>query len=399
MGDSADNIPGIPGVGEKTATKIIVEYGSIENAHEHLEELKPNRARESMREHYDMAQMSKALATICTDSPIEFSYEKAKLGNLYTKEAFLLCRQLEFKNLLSRFDSAAVQEDTLEQEFFTCADLAGCEALFAQAEAGKTAGVSLVTENGRVFGAGLALNEEEIYYIPVEGMITEGYLCGKLEGLLYKVSESNTENIIKSNTDDVKKDPENEISDVNTDGTLKYDKKCVCALDVKALLKHIKSDDPMAVFDAGVAAYLLNPLKSSYTYDNMAKEYLNGRILPAREELLGKKTVEKAWEESAEGLAAWACYMAYTALACRKPMCEALRDTGMWNVYTQIELPLIFTLDSMEKWGISVKSEELKSYGEKLSVRIGELEKQIWQQAGEEFNICLLYTSPSPRDA
>ena len=387
MGDSADNIPGIPGVGEKTATKIIVEYGSIENAHEHLEELKPNRARESMREHYDMAQMSKALATICTDSPIEFSYEKAKLGNLYTKEAFLLCRQLEFKNLLNRFDSAAVQEDTLEQEFFTCADLAGCEALFAKAEAGKTAGVSLVTENGRVFGAGLALNEEEIYYIPVEGMITEGYLCGKLEGLLHKVSESNTENIMKSNTDDVKKDPENEISDVNTDGTLKYDKKCVCALDVKALLKHIKSDDPMAVFDAGVAAYLLNPLKSSYTYDDMAKEYLNGRILPAREELLGKKTVEKAWEESAEGLAAWACYMAYTALACRKPMCEALRDTGMWNVYTQIELPLIFTLDSMEKWGISVKSEELKSYGEKLSVRIGELEKQIWQQAGEEFNI------------
>ena len=109
--------------------------------------------------------------------------------------------------------------------------------------------------------------------------------------------------------------------------------------------------------------------------------------IPSREELLGKKTVEKAWEESAEGLTAWACYMAYTALACRKPMCEALRDTGMWNVYTQIELPLIFTLDSMEKWGISVKSEELKSYGEKLSVRIGELEKQIWQQAGEEFNI------------
>ena len=90
-------------------------------------------------------------------------------------------------------------------------------------------------------------------------MITEGYLCGKLEGLLHKVSESNTENIMKSNTDDVKKDPENEISDVNTDSTLKYDKKCVCALDVKALLKHIQFDDPMAVFDAGVAAYLLKP--------------------------------------------------------------------------------------------------------------------------------------------
>lgn len=361
MGDSADNIPGIPGVGEKTATKIITEYGTIENAHEHLEELKPNRARESMREHYDMAQMSKALATICTDSPIEFSYKDAKLGNLYTKEAFLLCRQLEFKNLLGRFGSEAVQEDTLEQEFFTCADLAGCENLFEKAENGKTTGVSLITENGQVYGAGLALSKEEIYYIPVEGMITEAYLCGKLETLFHKVSEYN-----------VKKNAESHV---------------ICALDVKAVLKHVTFDDPNAVFDAGVAAYLLNPLKSVYTYDDMAKEYLDGRMLPTREELLGKKTIGKAWEEGAEGLASWACYMAYTALACRAQMCEALKETGMWNVYTQIELPLIFTLDSMEKWGISVKGEELKNYGERLNVRIEELEKLIWQQAGEEFNI------------
>ena len=361
MGDSADNIPGIPGVGEKTATKLIVEYGSIENAHEHLEELKPNRARESMREHYDMAQMSKALATICTDSPIEFSYEKAKLGNLYTKEVFLLCKQLEFKNLLNRFDSETVQEDALEQEFFTCTDLAGCEALFEKAEAEKTAGVSLLTEEGRVYGAGLALSEEEIYYIPVEGMITEAYLCGKLENLFNKALENNKEN--------------------NTETHM------ICALDVKALLKHISFDDPAAVFDAGVAAYLLNPLKSVYTYDDMAKEYLNGRILPSKEELMGKKTIQKAWEEGAEGLTSWTCYMAYTALVCRKSMCDALQETGMWKVYTQIELPLIFTLDSMEKWGISVKGEELKSYGEKLNIRIEELEKLIWQQAGEEFNI------------
>ena len=374
MGDSADNIPGIPGVGEKTATKIIVEYGSIENAHEHLEELKPNRARESMREHYDMAQMSKALATICTDSPIDFSYEKAKLGNLYTKEAFILCRQLEFKNLLSRFDSEAVQEDALEQEFFTCADLSGCEALFEKAEAGARTGVSLISENGHVYGAGIALSEEEIYYIPVEEMVTEAYLCGKLETLFKKASEYNTKGNVKDSA-----------AANNTDaGTERH---VVCALDIKAILKHVTFDDPSAVFDAGVAAYLLNPLKSSYTYDDMAKEYLNGRILPTREELLGKKTAEKAWEESVEGLTFWACYMAYTAFACQVPMCETLRETGMWNVYTQIELPLIFTLDSMEKWGISVKGEELKSYGEKLNVRIEELEKLIWQQAGEEFNI------------
>ena len=353
MGDSSDNIPGIPGVGEKTATKIIAEYGTIENAHEHLEELKPNRARESMREHYDMAQLSKTLATINTDSPVDFSYEEAQLGNLYTKQAFLLCRQLEFKNLLSRFDGDAAQEDELELEFFTCEDLAGCEALFEKAAGKKELGVSLIADGDRVFGAGLALDQEEIYYIPVEGLVTESYLCSKLEQLF---QENQGESVI-------------------------------CATDVKALLKHLDFDEKTAVFDAGVAAYLLNPLKSVYTYDDMAKEYLNGQMLPTREELLGKDSFAKAWKNESEGLTSLACYQAYTALASRKPMSEALEEAGMWKVYTEIELPLIFTLDSMEKWGICVRGEELKSYGEKLNVRITELEKLIWQQAGEEFNI------------
>ena len=102
MGDSADNIPGIPGVGEKTATKLIVQYGSIENAHEHLEEVKPNKAKESLREHYDLAVLSKTLATINTDSPLEFAYEEARLQDLYTPEAYELCKRLEFKNVLMR---------------------------------------------------------------------------------------------------------------------------------------------------------------------------------------------------------------------------------------------------------------------------------------------------------
>ena len=356
MGDSSDNIPGIPGVGEKTATKIVAEYGTIENAHEHLEELKPNRARESMREHYDMAQLSKTLATICTESPIEFMHEQARLGDLYTKEAFLLCRQLEFKNLLGRFEGEAVQEETLEQEFFTCADLSGCEALFEKAAGCKVMGVSLATEKEQIFGMGMAFAQDEIYYIPVEGLITQAYLCTKLEELFAKSAAN--ENSPK-----------------------------ICALDVKSLLKSVKAENPDAVFDAGIAAYLLNPLKSSYTYDDMAKEYLDGRIFPTKEELLGKTSLQKAWEEGAQGLTSWTCYMAYTALACQEPMCEALKEAQMWDVYTQIELPLIFTLDSMEKWGICVKGEELKAYGERLNIRIKELEKLIWEQAGEEFNI------------
>ena len=132
---------------------------------------------------------------------------------------------------------------------------------------------------------------------------------------------------------------------------------------------------------------LLNPLKSSYSHDDIAREYLDGMMLPSKEDLLGKTSLKKAWEEELECLGNYACYQAFVPCMARKVLLEKLDETGMRKVYDEIELPLVFTLDSMEKWGISVKGEELKSYGEKLKVRIQELEKTIWQEAGEEFNI------------
>lgn len=350
MGDASDNIPGIPGVGEKTATKMIVEFGSIENAYAHLEEVKPNKARESLRAHYDLASLSKTLATINTDSPLEFSYEEARLGNLCTPEAYQLCKKLEFKNLMARFgSSSASEENTVLQNCFVCSDLNGAEALFKKASGKTEIGLALPGNQEEVYGLGIALDENEIYYVPVEGMLTKEYLCGKIQDL--------------------------------------SEKTVISALDVKSLLKHVKIGKPSQVFDLGIGAYLLNPLKSEYTYDDIAKEYLNGMILPSREELLGKTSLKKAWEDSLEELGTYASLQAYTALAAKKTVADALKETGMWKVYEEIEMPLVFTLDSMEKWGIRVKGDELKAYGEKLSVRIHELEKLIYVQAGEEFNI------------
>ena len=349
MGDSADNNPGIPGVGEKTATKLIVQYGSIENAHDHLEEIKPNKAKESLRDHYDLAQLSKTLATINTDSPLEYDYQEARLGNLYTQEAFQLCKRLEFKNLLSRFENVSAEEETLEENFFTCEDLAGAESIFEKAASCGHVGIDLLMDDEAVYGLGIALTKEEIYYIPSEGLITGEYLCGKVRDLSERV--------------------------------------ILCAMDIKALLKHVRISDASRIFDTGIGVYLLNPLKSSYSYDDVAREYLDGSIFPSREDLLGKTTFRKAWEESREGLFRYACYVAYTVCASRELIEEKLKETDMWKVYQDIELPLVFTLHSMEQWGICVRGEELKLYGEKLSVRISELEESVYQQAGEKFNI------------
>lgn len=120
MGDASDNIPGVPSIGEKTATSLIAAYGSIENCYSHLDEIKPPRAQKALGEHYDMAQMSKKLATICLDCPVEFRYEDAKIGNLYTPEAYQYMKRLEFKSLLTRFDASAVEdssESSLEEHF------------------------------------------------------------------------------------------------------------------------------------------------------------------------------------------------------------------------------------------------------------------------------------------
>lgn len=158
MGDSADNISGIPGVGEKTATRLIKEYGTVENAYAHAEEIPQKRARESLLEHYELAQLSRELAAICTDSPVEFSCEDAKVGDLYTKEAYELCRKLDFRSFLNRFDPAQVNEDSMEQDFFTCSDFEGCEALFEKAAQAEAVGVSLLGDKEGTYGLGLALN-------------------------------------------------------------------------------------------------------------------------------------------------------------------------------------------------------------------------------------------------
>lgn len=346
MGDASDNIPGIPGVGEKTATKIIVEYGSIENAHDHLEEIKPNKARESLRENYQNAKLSKTLAAIDTHAEVTLDKEGSKLGNIYTQEAYEYFHRLEFKNLLNRFDCQG-EQNHVEENFRVCNDLSQCEKIFTDALVYPAAGVQLITRNEEIYSAALSYGEQ-CYYIPAEGFITSEYLKDKLNILAAAVR--------------------------------------IAALNIKELLDSIEISGPEHAFDTGVAAYLLNPLKSSYSHDDLAKEYLN-MMIPSTQEIIGKKTLEECVDQQEEKVITLCCYMAYTAQASESHLQNALREQDMQEVYMNIELPLIFTLHSMEKWGIRAEGEELKEYSARLQIRIGELEKEIYQQAGESFNI------------
>lgn len=361
MGDSADNIPGVPGIGEKTATALIVSYGSIENAHDHLEEIKPNRAKQNLSEHYDMAQMSKELATIEIHAPIEYSLEDAKLGNLFTEEAYLMCKRLEFKNMLSRFDIDA-PKNLAEEHFTFVTDKKQISDIFKKAKKAGHIGCCLLP------GEGIITEQLSLFEQPKEQQVIEGMSIAFSEEDIYYLSagtEVSAEELLE------------EIRELSGGQTK------VSVMDLKETLKTLPLPENDRYFDASVAAYLLNPLKNDYPYEDLAKDYA-GLMIPSKTDLLGKESPVKA---KPEAFLKYICYMAYIPWKTRDRLLEELNNTGMQTLYDTIELPLVYTLSDMEKEGVHVDAEELKRYGGELAAQIEVLEKEIYEGAGETFNI------------
>ncbi len=352
MGDASDNIPGVPGIGEKTAVNLIAAYGSIENAYAHAEEIKPNRAKENLKEHYDMAQLSKTLAAIDVNVPIEFTFEHAKVGNFYTKEAYLLCKRLDFKKMLSRFEVDA-PKNTMETYFRKIEDFTQAEDFLGRAAKCEGFGMVPLVENGSLYGAAVCIGEEDTAFLSVGGFLTEAYLKEKLKEMMLK--------------------------------------QRISFLDLKNQIKFFGLPTADAslrkrLFDCSLASYLLNPLQSEYTYEDIAKDALN-LMIPSQTDFLGKTSLVLAREVAPDAFLNCICYMAYTAWKAKDVLTEKLKETEMLTLYEEIELPLTYVLSAMEKEGIAADKTALAEYGNQLSSRIAELEKDIYAKAGEEFNI------------
>ena len=308
MGDSSDNIPGVPGIGEKTATAILQQFENVENAHAHLEEIKPKRAKENLEAHYDMAIMSKKLATIETNAPYEYDWEAARTGNVFTKEAYELCQKLELKKLMAKFDLSEIpQEETIKTEVVS--DFAEAEGIFSKAEQAELTAVSLKMSDYALQAVNIVF-DGNIYEIVCAGFMTEGYLLDKAERLL-----ANGKNIVVSG--------------------------------LKDMLKVLHVEERTGIYDIDIANYLINPVVS---------------VKP------GEIDVLTVWKEFADAK-------------------KRLNELGMWELYTEMEMPLVFVLASMEIAGVKMNAQALKEYGDALAVKIAELEEKIYEQAGEKFNI------------
>ena len=351
MGDTADNIPGVPKVGEKTATELMRQFGSLDNLYANVGDVAKKSVRESLMEHENLARLSQVLATINIDSPVEYSLQEARVHDFYTQEAYVLFKKLEFKNLLSRFEKG-VSNEKVTSRFQLLEELGQAEAFFEKARQGKgEVGLAVLQEpgeRGEVLGISLALPSGECAFICRKGLITEGYLKDKTAALAL----------------------EGKISCGNIKGAYGF----------------LPQEGTEKYFDVILASYLLNPLKNDYTMADVANEHL-GLMIPERTQRFGKTSLEGALLEKPGEFRDYACFLAYVAMAAAAPLREKLKDAGMWELMKEIEMPLTLVLYDMEKEGILVKPQELKAYGQALTGRLGELEQKIYQEAGQEFNI------------
>ena len=352
MGDTADNIPGVPKVGEKTATDLMVQFGSLDGIYEHIDEVTKKSIKESLIQNKDLAYLSRELATIKIDSPLTYTLEEARVGNFFNEASYILFKKLEFKNLLNKFEKGVSNEE-ISDSFHLVENLAEAEALFTRvlSDKDRQIGLKVVKEAGRhgeLLGVALHLPEEGSFLVLKQGFLTEEYLKEKIALLGAQCR--------------------------------------IATADIKSEYAYLQAQDTDRFFDVILAAYLLNPLKNDYTVEDIANEYLN-LMLPEKGQAFGRLSFEDALNEKPEEFLKYCCFEAYVCAQAAVCLQQKLEETQMDRLMREIEMPLTLVLFSMEEEGIRVNPEALKDYGESLSGKITELEQEIYSEAGCEFNI------------
>lgn len=347
MGDTSDNIPGVPGIGEKTAAKLLAEYGDLDGVYAAVDSMKASRMKQNLIENKDLAYLSKTLATIKLDCPIPFEFSEATYHDPFNAEAYTLFEDLELKSFYKRFSVEKKEELTFETVLID--EIDGYNALLAKLQKAKEVSFAWITQDGEALGVAVCMDLEHVYLIRFMMFITEAMVADNLLAL-----------------------------------SRDYQVQLAC-MHVKKLLSFLDFHEEDAVFDAGLAAYLLQPNQSEYEYDTLAKVYLDV-TLPSEKEMLGKEKLGYFSFED-EKVQKWMAYQAIVPYKIKSVLREKLKKTGMESLYDEMELPCLYALYEMEKNGIRVDGEALHQYGKKLRTRIEELTAEIHAMAGEEFNI------------
>lgn len=351
MGDASDNIPGVPGVGEKTALKLLHQYQSVENVYEHLDEVSGKKLKENLVGNKDKAFLSKELATILREAPLEVKLDES-IYNGYDQEKLVpFFQEMEFQSLIKRVGGELEQEQMVVEELEVQEITEAASSLFEKALVSPAAlHVEIFQENyhqAPIYGISIR-NQNGVFFIPVEVTTT-----------------SKTFKDWLANSDEKKW-----IHD---------------AKRIQVALKWQDIELQGVEFDTYLAAYLLNPSDSDYSIDRIAKVYADMPI-PSDEQLYGKGAKRKL-SESKEDLKQHISRKAEAVFQMKESLESALVEHNQISLLLDLEIPLSLVLGEMEFWGIKVDRKTLADMGEELNSRLDQLTSQIYEQAGVEFNI------------
>lgn len=366
MGDSSDNIPGAPGIGPKTAAKLIQQYHSIDEVIAHAQELKPEKVRRAISENEAQIRMSYDLAKICTDAPVELDLAGAVTGNFFNEKSYPYFKKFNFKKYLDRFTQDTAKAPEMGAKIRPVEEihmLEQADRLFReQAQAlsdGRRIGLNYLICSGKVVGLALAPEEgEKNFFLPTDGYFTISYLARKVI----------------------------ELSDAASDRNL-------CFLDLKGqlgaftdlFLANLRTE---SLFDVSVGDYLLYPARSAYTSDVLAGALLDTPLpsLSERAKAAGKKKEEDLLPDDPVRIED-AAQRAWTAVMTAEKIRQGLKDTDMYDLFEDLEMPLVFVLYDMEKTGVRIDADSLKEYADSLGKKIDSLTEKIYEEAGKSFNL------------
>ncbi|MDR1560272.1 MAG: DNA polymerase I [Clostridiales bacterium] len=359
MGDTSDNIPGAPGIGEKIAVKLIQTYKTLENCLALADEVKPARASASLKENKELILLSKQLAAIAKDAPVKLNIEETLLDELYNEAAMAEIQRLECKSILPRFSSRnRIEESSPSDRRGPIRSETEAAALLAELadESSLTSFIPLF-EEGEFFGIAFVVNKNDhvssIFIQTSDSLSTMRLieLCG---------------GYFASNADKLTHDIKSSLSFLRFHG---YP------------LNHV-------IFDTMLAGYILNASKPAYDISDITAEFLNYGRVQSPKSFWGKGKTKRAISEIPDGeLTAYACSRAEAVLQSYPVMRGKLFENGQTELYEQIEFPLAETLSEMESAGIKVNREELIRYGDELQSSVDSLTREIYSLAGENFNI------------
>ena len=351
MGDTADNIPGVPKIGEKTATELMVTYGSLDGIYEHVSEISKNSVRQSLIDNKDLADLSLKLATINTQVPLQYDFKDSVLGNLYTDDAYALMKKLEFKNFLSRFETK-VDYSQISNNFRLIDDITQADEFIASlGDKPLNLGISLIYDNkdiNELLGVSVA-TDKDVVFIKKWMFISDDYI----ESLINRIYETGHH---------------------------------IITHDVKSIYSFTNPLNCEHFDDVIIGAYLNNPLKADTNVIDIANEYLN-LMLPDVTQLFKKTSLAENMEANSKDFLNYACFKAFVCLNAMPKIVNKLTEYGMISLYRKVEMPLSLVLYEMEKEGIMVVPSALSDYSKMLGKNIEKLEQNIYEQAGAEFNI------------